>query len=190
MESKYVYMKQYKYHYNNEFPIELFIKNKKRKNKKNLLCNNPNTKSLQIYKKTRKIDKIINTYYKNYKYMHNSEEYRNNRIINKLNEYTNNINLYNANELYYQYKLIYDFMEIYKINIYNEYIYNTFKEYVRKNNEIKKYIIYKGTVLNFFKNSKSCYMFLKDIINYSENKIIKLLSIMELSVDKIKKTKS
>lgn len=205
-----VYKKDY--HYNKEYPLELFIKKQyKKKNKKskndsntsktnlnnNILKENrnaPNVKSICV----RKYEELEKIYYKNLKYeLQKLQNYDNknkdniDRSIILIDKKWNKITLYNA-------ELIYDYYEVYKnfllynqeklLNVNNNDIFKFFRNYIREFDIIYNTSINK-TLLTFFKKVRKCYV-LVNFISHNKNVkeiLIKMFYLMELDIEKIYK---
>lgn len=185
----------YKYHYNTDYPIELFIKNNNKKKYQKKISNffKKENHCDEIYHESgikeytpnkpmsgRKFEKLTKIYYESLKY--ECQEINDSVfLINK------NINLYNA-------KLIYSYHELYiRFLSYNNKLsyesmndndlYNVFKIFIKENN-IDYLTLYNDSLKTFFKKSKLCH----DIINYNDkDKIIVLFCRMKLDIEKIYK---
>lgn len=191
------YYGQYAYHYRNEYPIYMFIKNKRKymkitENMGKKEIRNMHVKKLRsnIYESKRSFEKLISNYYNNYKY--NSIYYENNsnhlhNNITSINFKRNNIHKYNA-EIIYTYYHIYNTFLINKKYNRTSNLYRDFKIFIRENEIIETINNNNITINMFYKYSEKSYNFINFISSeIDKEKIINLIMMLELNIEKLYK---
>lgn len=190
------FLDQYKYHYISEYPLNLFIKDKKLKKttckKYNQLQKNKISLTFEDKKEPNFILKLKNNYYRNYKdYVGKNPLYKNGNIYDDLIKNNDSIILYNVKQILIYYQIFNNFLEKTSIEINKivdplNNLYNNFKKYKKDNFPTTSFG--NDSLLSFYKKIIACY----NIINYLDNKpntesIIKLFYMMELNTEIIKK---
>lgn len=200
------------YHYNNEYPLEIFIKNtqktKKEKNTQNInIKQERRMQTTQLgdevinkrIKKCRLYEKLLNSYYTNYKYLHEEEKYENNNtcIIDKLSKNIRNIIYFNSEIVYEYYEIFKNFInnnikDKYDVFDMNKELYILFKDYIKNNEGIKMKLIRNNiTVYMFYKDAFICYRtvsyIIKDNKEFDSKNIVKLFSMTEININIIHK---
>lgn len=202
--------KQYTYHYKNEYPIYIFIKNKKKKKNKKYMKNKENIKikyikdikdvndmhEKEIYESNidntqdiRKYEILTINYYNNYK---NDIYYRNNKTINEnyekiqsISNENNKINISNAEIIYSYYNIYEDFLKSIKSIKQGSDNYKEFKLFLKQNYMGILECTNSKSTISFYKKIMKCYNLIKDVYDEitDKNKIIILLSMLRINVD-------
>lgn len=190
------YYEQYNYHYENEYPIHMFIKNKfGKKNakiskiEKNIYEDKPENNNTGESIKC--FEKLTLNYYNNYKLNNIYCENNNNSLyknIDLINVKKNNIHKYHAEIIYTYYHIYDDFLKNQKYNG-SSILYKDFKIFI-KENKIIEIINNSGIKINvFYKYSEKSYNLINfiDEKNPNKEKIINLIMMLELNIEKLYK---
>ena len=202
------YYEEYNYNYNKEFPLEIFIINRKKKNvekkqhantsnyvknnKKDIIFDGSEYFDIKkINDSTKKFEKIQDNYYYSYKYNTLNKNTETPNLFSKnifdINKKNTQIDKINSEIIYIYYVLYNDFLNNKNNNCLD--LYKEFKIFIKQNNYIE--IIEKSNIKlsTLYKYMNKCY----DLINFitddiaNKYKIIDLFSMLKINIETIYK---